>query len=183
MEGRNFRDLREVAYGISSKVESADTQSVSPSAWFHCQVHASSANFSWGSTIESTWWLRSSLYFSQEEWKLSTSFQDTPWLLWCWLQWIFPTAVRSQVQRKLDKMTLGLGVHIWRVIFQSALGNNNQKKIITITPPQPQRNDLCVVGGMVIWEKSEQLVSRSSSTRHKHSVSQSSPVNRLQMWS
>lgn len=175
LEGRNFRDLPEVAYGISSQVGSADTQCVSPSAWFHCQVYASNAYCSRGSTIESTWWLKSLFYCSQEEWKLSTSFQDTPWLLWCWLQWIFPAAVRSQVLRKLDKMTLGLGAHIWRVIFQSALGNNNPKKIITITPLQPQSNDLCIVGGMAIWEKSEQLVSRSSSTRHKHSVSQPPP--------
>lgn len=168
--GKGFQRFARGCVWISSKAGNGDN--AFPSARFSCQTCAPSENFSEGSTIEFTLWSRFLLYFTQEEWKRSTGFQDTLWLLWYKLQWICPTAVGSQqVQRKLDKTTLGWGVHSWRIIFQSALGNPSQT-IITIIPQQPQSNDLCGVLGMVIWEKSEQLVQCCSLTHHKHSASQ-----------
>lgn len=113
---------------------------------------AAGENFSQGSTIEFTWWLRSLLGCTQEEWKLSTSLQDTLWLLCYRLQRVYPTAARSQVQRKLDKTPLRSGVQTCRVIFHRALGNKTII-IITIVSPQPNSNDL---RGVAVWGKWEQ---------------------------
>lgn len=129
---------------------------------------AAGEKFSQGSTLEFTWWLRSLLGFTQEEWKLSTSLQDTLRFLCYRLQWVYPTAARAQVQRKLDKRPLRSGAQTWRVIFHRALGskkkkNQNNNNSITITE---QQWPSCPSWSGRLKKIGAEFVSCSSSTHH-----------------